>query len=165
MDQLNWKSRPDVSKFCWRFWKALFVCLNLSHRLVVEQFCIKNRSIVITKNFFAVNHFWNCLPLKILRGFTLCPLISGRSTGNGRKPRMNDYFLPQWVMESFLIVHSTICWVILEVAGPWKIFFVLKVCDIICKWLSSWRRLFLINDYNSMAVSFEKLNFWRKKRL
>ena len=66
---------------------------------------------MITKKFFGVNHFWNCLPLKILRGFTLCLLISGR------KPRMNDCFLPQWVMESFLIVHRTICWVILEVAA------------------------------------------------
>ena len=33
------------------------------------------------------------------------------------------------------------------------------------KWLSSWRRLFLFNDYNSMAMSFvTKVNFWRRKR-
>ena len=30
--------------------------------------------------------------------------------------------------------------------------------------LSSWRRLFLLNDYNSMPMSFmTKLNFWRRK--
>ena len=44
-------------------------------------------------------------------------------------------------------------------------FSVLKVCGPIMKWLSSWRRLFLLNDYNSMAMSFvTKVNFWRRKR-
>ena len=44
-------------------------------------------------------------------------------------------------------------------------FSVLKVCGPILKRLSSWRRLFLLNDYNSMAMSLvTKLNFWRRKR-
>ena len=31
--------------------------------------------------------------------------------------------------------------------------------------ISSWRWLFLSNDYNSMAMTFvTKLNFWRRKR-
>ena len=32
------------------------------------------------------------------------------------------------------------------------------------KWLSSWRRLFFLNDYSNMAMSFvTKLNFWWRK--
>ena len=57
------------------------------------------------------------------------------------------------------------CWVILEDAGFSIFLSVLKVCGPIMKWLSSWRRLFLLNDYNSMAMSFvTKVNFWRRKR-
>ena len=42
---------------------------------------------------------------------------------------------------------------------------VLKVCGQKMKRLSSWWRLRLLNDYNSMAMSFVmKLNFWQRKR-
>ena len=33
----TWKSRPDFFKFCRRFWKAVFICLNLSHRSIVSE--------------------------------------------------------------------------------------------------------------------------------
>ena len=49
-------------------------------------------------------------------------------------------------MKSKMLSYFTGCWFL--------DFFVLKVCGHIRKRLSTWRRLFLLNDYNSMATSF-----------
>ena len=37
MKKQTWKSRADFFKFCRRFWKAVFICLNLSHRLIASE--------------------------------------------------------------------------------------------------------------------------------
>lgn len=108
--------------------------------MIVRAVCIDNRSMVITEDIFA-------LFLKLF-----APGICSR------RFTASSYQRP---LESFLIVHRTLafCWLILEAAGSW-IFLCSKM-----RQLSSWRRLFLINDSNSMAMSFEtKLKFWRRKR-
>ena len=70
-------------KFCWRFWKAVFICLNLSHRLIVRKVCIKNHYMVITEEVFCVIFEIIC-PWNFSTFFYIdlqCPLIIGRFTG------------------------------------------------------------------------------------
>ena len=70
------------------------------------------------------------------------------------------------LIEIFLIASQNLSVELFYRMPAFRFFFsVLKVCGPIMKWLSSWRRLFLFNDYNSMAMSFvTKVNFWRRKR-
>ena len=69
------------------------------------------------------------------------------------------------LIEIFLIAAQTFLLSYFRGCRLLDFFSVLKVCGPIMKWLSSWRRLFLLNDHNSMAMSFvTKVNFWRRKR-
>ena len=69
------------------------------------------------------------------------------------------------LIEIFLIAAQTFLLSYFRGCRLLDFFSVLKVCGPIMKWLSSWRRLFLLNDYNSMAMSFvTKVNFWPRKR-
>ena len=72
----NLKTSARFFKFCRKFWKAVFISFNLSHRLIVsEVFFFKNRSVVITEEFYCVS-FETFFYVDLQ-----CPLISGRSTG------------------------------------------------------------------------------------
>ena len=52
----NLKTSARFFKFCRKFWKAVFISFNLSHRLIVsEVFFFKNRSVVITEEFYCVS--------------------------------------------------------------------------------------------------------------
>ena len=69
------------------------------------------------------------------------------------------------LIEIFLIAAQTFLLSYFRGCRLLDFFSVLKVCGSTMKWLSSWRRLFLLNVYNSMAMSFvTKVNFWRRER-
>ena len=62
----TWTNWPNFFKFSWRFWKAVFICLNLSHRLIVcavfyyEPFYDDYRRPFL-------RYFSNCWPLEFFK--------------------------------------------------------------------------------------------------
>ena len=114
----NLKTSARFFKFCRKFWKAVFICFNLSRRLIVsEVFFIKNRFVVITEEFF-LRYFLSCLPLEFfLRGFAVCSYqqpLYWQKINDGRSTMSDGIF-----DEMFLIVHRTFlvsyfrgCWLL-----------------------------------------------------
>ena len=118
---------------------------------------------VITEEFFW-GYFWNCLPLKFfLCGFTVSsyqqPLYWRRI--NDGYPTMIDGLFDG----IFLIVHRTFLLSYFRGCCLLDFFCAEIISGHIIKRLLSWRRPFLLDDYNSLAMSFvTKLNFWQRKR-
>ena len=103
----NLKTSARFFKFCRKFWKAVFISFNLNHRLIVSEvfFFIKNRSVVITEEFYCVS-FETLCPWFFFYVDLQCPLFSGCSTGgefNNGYSTMSD-----WILDgTFLIVDTT----------------------------------------------------------
>ena len=101
----TWKSQPDFFKFCRRFWKALSICLNLSHCLIVSVLLCYESFYGDNKKSF-LRCFWNCLPLEFL--------LSGFIVFSYQRPlcwqRINDGYstMSDEILDRiFLIVHRT----------------------------------------------------------
>ena len=128
------------------FRKAVFICLYLSHHLIVstvlyqESFCGDYRQIFVSF-------------LKLLFALGIC--LPGFTVSSYRRPldwqKINDHYstMSDGILDGIFLIWLTepFCWVILEAAGAWIFFLcvcVLKVCGHIMRWLSSWRWLFLL---------------------
>ena len=121
---------------------------------------------VITEDFFA-------LFLEIVRPWNIfyvdlhCPLICGRCSGRKlttATPVHNAFLILKWNLpyspHNLSVELFRGCWLT-------NIFFVwLKVCGHIMKrYRVSSGCEFLLNDYNSMAISFvTTINLWQRKR-